>query len=101
VEAVVEGEQPWIYVVGFSADNRYLAYNLVTTPSANITTSPLQVVDLQTRSVGELDVPPGAAVWSPAGHLLALAGSDGVRLHDPANGRQRWVTFGNCSGIAW
>jgi hypothetical protein len=100
-EAVVEGEMPWIYVVGFSADNRFLAYNAIVTPAANFTTFPLKVVDLQTRSVNELGAPPGAAVWSPAGHLLAVADSDGALLHDPATGRQRWVTFGSCSGVAW
>ncbi|MCC6191238.1 MAG: PD40 domain-containing protein [Anaerolineales bacterium] len=97
-QARVEGEASWLYILGFSADSRYLAYAAVP-PGER---SPLSVLDLETRSVSEVQYTlPGAAAWSPTGHVLALAGEDGVHLLDLATSRRRWVAFGNCTSVAW
>jgi hypothetical protein len=89
-------------LVGFSHDGATLAFLSQEQDSAK-----LYLVDMRSLSESAPVEPQlaaervTAADWSLDGRLLAMAGSDGVWVLDPATGAQRWVVVGNCHGVRW
>jgi hypothetical protein len=80
----------------FSADGRYLSYHNRAAPNDGA----LDVVELASGAASAYG-PAFSGAWSPTGHLLAVAGTSGIYVTDPATKATRWLSFDACYQVEW
>jgi len=83
------------HLAGFSSDSQYLAVASTSAP-----TTRLVVLDLGAAAAPAFEANVSVAVWSPAGHQLAVANAAGLFIAQPATGETQWIQDGDCAP-AW